>query len=230
VNRSNFLFALPLLLGGCLASAAHQPTPPPEPAEVVVEPEPEPFPATEVWTAREDVALHAGDGAEISIPNLLTRLDVVGRDSVGLLVRCVVCREPVEGYVDEELVVFTHLPPEISAWSELTEFALSIRDAAERRDIDALRPVMAFDFSFSFLGSQTPEDAFAVWRSEQFATLDRLPGILDRGLASPDGRIWSAPPAFVRELGYRGLRAGFRQRVDGRWEWLYLIEGVVGDR
>lgn len=155
-----------------------------------------------------------------------TRLEVLGRDSLGLRVRCVVCEEVTEGYVDEEALVYQAFPPEVAAWGSLSEFALSIREAAASRDLEALMAVMAPDFSFSFVGVQAPGSALDVWASEDYRTLDLVPELLDRGLTTTSGRIWSAPPEFTTMLHYRGLRLGFRQRPDGRWEWLYLIQGI----
>jgi hypothetical protein len=79
-------------------------------------------------------------------------------------------------------------------------------------------------FTFSFGGGGGPANAFNRWRFEGFRTLDQLAPLLDRGLATFDGEIWSAPPEFVTQDGYMGLRAGFR-RVDGRWQWIYLVAG-----
>ena len=46
---------------------------------------------------------------------------------------------------------------------------------------------------------------------------------------------WTVPVALIlaatayaivaRSLAYRGLRAGFRRTVEGRWEWVYLVQG-----
>lgn len=87
---------------------------------------------------------------------------------------------------------------------------------------------MARDFFFSFVGSQTPEAAIAVWQSEDFASLDQVPALLAEGLGTIDGKIWAAPREYVESLGYQGLRLGFRKKADGSWEWLYLIRGVTG--
>jgi hypothetical protein len=229
-NRSDDLMKLKGLLNVSLFALAFGACAPAMAPPAALEPGPivEPFPHEAVWSSRVDLPLIFHDGSAIPLPHLFTPLAVIRRDSVGLQVRCERCGDGWEGWVDEGGVVFDEgLPPEVAAWSSLAHFAISIREAAIRRDLEALRPVMASDFSFSLIGIQSPESALAVWRGEQFATLDRLPALLDEGIATRDHRFWSAPPAFVEQIGYRGLRAGFRQRVDGRWEWLYLIAGIL---
>jgi len=214
-----------LLVASCVPTAAVPgPLAHPEAASARVEP----FPYPAVWTTASNQSL-AGDRSG-SVSNLFTRLEVIGRYPAGLLVRCSVCEVVLEGVVDEATVLTTALPPGIAAWGTLSEFLLSIRQAAERRDLGALRSVMARDFTFAFLGVQTPETALVVWRAEEFRDLDLLPDLLDRGVASIDGRIWSAPTAFVTDPSFRGLRFGVQRRPDGRWEWLYLIRGIGSDR
>jgi hypothetical protein len=210
---------------GC--ATAPPPLPPaPEPIEVDPIALIEPFPFGVIWTAIPDLVIATEAGDSLVIANLFTRLDVIGRDTTGLRVDCSRCEPAVEGYVSEEEIIATHLPPEISAWGEFPEFLLSIRDAAAGRDLAALRPVMNPEFMFSFTGRQTPDAALAVWQSEGFRSLDEVPDLLDKGVISEDGRIWSAPPDFLMDPSYQGPRLGFRQRSDGRWEWLFLIRGA----
>ncbi len=183
-----------------------------------------------VWTVRPETPIYDDVGGAYAVPHVFTRLEVIGRDSVGLKVVCSLCPERREGYIDEGDYIregTDYVPPEVAMWGTLPELALSIRTAALQHDLDALRPVMAPDFTFSFVGIQTPETAFDTWRFEDFSSLDQLPGLLDRGLATRDSVIWSAPPAFVEEVTYRGLRTGFRRSEGGRWEWLYLIRGIA---
>ena len=86
---------------------------------------------------------------------------------------------------------------------------------------------MVSDFSSSLVGLQTPEVALEVWRSEDFRTIDLIPGLLDQGLSTRDSVIWSAPPAYTDDLYYRGPRLGFRRDPNGRWEWLFLMTGIM---
>jgi hypothetical protein len=223
VNAGLFLFLASF--GACAASTS-PPLPTPEPEVVAAEPEPEPFAFEAVWSSFPGIAIVGDGGYAVPVPNLFTRLEVVGRDSVGLRVRCTLCPEVIEGYVREDQVVFEPVPPAVAAWQELSAFALAVREAARTRDLNALRRVMAADFSFSFIGPQDPEVALAAWTTEQFRTLDQVPGLLDRGLVTPDDWIWSAPPAFLSDPWYHGVRLGFRRQSDGRWEWIYLIRGI----
>jgi hypothetical protein len=180
-----------------------------------------------VWTREPETVIRRADGTGVSLPYIFTRLEVVELDSVGLLVRCGACFGAPEGYVEVGAIGYEEIPPEVAAWGTLDEFALAVRNAAERRELDRLRPVMAPDFTHSFVGIQSPEGAFASWAAEQYTSLAAVPRLLDQGLSTRDGRIWSAPPEFAHRGDFRGLRVGFRQRVDGRWEWLYLIRGVT---
>jgi hypothetical protein len=189
-----------------------------------------PSPDTVAWTAAPGVVITSGaTGLETPL-DLFTRLDVLGRDSLGLRVDCRVCVPTVEGYVFEDALVTEVLPPEVAAWGTLPEFLLAVRSAAANRDLDYLRPVMVADFTYAFIGIQTPEEAFAFWNAEDYWSLDELAGLLDRGVRTTDGRLWSAPPQFVSDSSYRGARAGFRRRPDGRWEWVYLIRDIVDRR
>lgn len=218
---------LGILAAGCAAATPSAPLAPLDPPPA--EPAPEPFPHTVVWTARAGLALEDGQGRRSGPLRPFVRLEVVEDDSIGLRLRCAVCEaegEPIEGYLQESEVVHTPLPPEVAAWGPLAEFALAIRDAAARRDLPMLAPAMAPDFVFSFIGPQNPRTAFDVWNSEAFTSLDRVPHLLDLGLSTRDTLIWSAPPAFLDDPSYGDLRLGFRRDPYGRWEWLYLIEGI----
>lgn len=205
-----------LLLGGC---APPPPPPPAEPPQV-----PSPFVPAEAWTARPGVPLRAGNGLSwISHP--LTRLEVLGPDSLGLAVRCATCPGAPAGTVARDDLLFSPLSPELAARASLAEFALAVRHAAARHDLDALRLVMVPGFSFSFVGPQGREDALRTWEWTRFQQLDSVPALLDRGLATRDSVLWAAPPEHFERLGYRGMRLGFRPGADGRWEWIFLIRG-----
>ncbi len=186
-----------------------------------------PFPDSIAWTAAPGMVITSASGALATTLDLFTRLDVIGRDSLGIRAVCRVCDPMVEGYVHENGLVTESLVPEIAAGETLPEFLLAIRTAVANRDLARLRPVMVGDFTYAFIGIQTPEEAFAFWAAEDYRSLDELPDLLDRGVRTSDGRIWSAPPGFVSDPVYRGPRAGFRRRTDGRWEWVYLIRGIA---
>jgi hypothetical protein len=214
-------FASAVLLTAC---ASATPAPLQDVAPVVVLP----YPEAVVWTVRQGVEIATEFGTR-TVPHPFTRLDVLQRDTAGLRVGCGLCDPPLTGYVAEQELIGNSVryPLEVASWSTLPEFLLSLRYAAETRDLGALRQVMADDFSYDFFAVQTPEAAFEVWRAEQFRTLDELPFILDRGVTSPDERVWASPPQFLSDLTYHGPRAGFRRRPDGRWEWLFLIRGIT---
>jgi len=202
-------------------------------APAVADPEPAMFlslPDSVAWTAAPGMVITSDStGREVPL-DLFTRLEVLGRDSLGVRVACRVCGPAIEGRVLEGGLVADVLLPEVAAWGTLPEFLLAVRTAAANRDFVHLRPVMVADFTYAFIGIQTSEEAFAFWSAEDFWSLDELPGLLDRGVRTTDGRIWSAPPAFVSDRSYRGARAGFRRRADGRWEWVYLIRDTTDRR
>lgn len=226
-SAANTLLLVWTLPAGCTPrSAPEQPLPLAEPAPVEAPaPEPEPeFAYGVVWTADENTPLRTEYGIA-TIAHPLTRLEVLGADSAaGLHVRCVRCAHPLEGWLHVSSVVYQPTSPAEAADGELAGFALAVRKAALERDLAALRPVMFERFTFSFGGGGGPADAFNRWRFEGFRSLDRLPELLDRGLASHDGEVWTAPHDFVTGEDYLGLRAGFR-RTDGKWQWIYLVAG-----
>ncbi len=207
----------------CAGRRAPPPPPPPPPPVVEVEPVAPPFPHPFVWTMRTDQPIRTESG-EVVVPYLFSRLEVLGNDSLGLRVRCSFCPVPVEGWVSPEQVVYEPTTPDLAAHRGLAEFLLAVRDAAARRDLEALQPVMVRNFIAAFDGAEGPEDAITRWRWEGFRSLDQLPALLDRGVSTRDRRIWAAPPQYLNELNYRELRAGF-WRAGDRWEWLFLVSG-----
>jgi hypothetical protein len=218
-GRTALLLTLILLAAGCASrrAAPVQPAPEPEPAPSIV------YAHETVWTADEHAVLHLADGRTFT-PHPVTRLDVIGADSLGVRVRCTGCAAPVEAWVDTLHLVHTARTPAEAAAGTLADFALAVRAAAERRDLDALLPVMTPGFSYSLTRPASRVDAAAEWRREDLARLGRVPALLDRGLATRDGRTWTAPAEFVTDRSYRGPRTGF-QRVEGRWQWMFFVPG-----
>jgi hypothetical protein len=213
------------------ACATPPPPAPPPPAPIPAPPSPPvppPYPFARVYTSAAGATVRQEVGDSSTIEEAFVPLDVLGRDSVGLLVRCQTCTPPVAGRISEDEIVHTAAAPEVAALGSLGEFALAVSTAAEAHDLEALRAVMSPEFFFSFVGVQNPDAAFEVWRSEDFAALDQVPSLLAEGLGTADGKIWAAPREYVESLNYRGLRLGFRKRPDGRWEWLFLIRGIAG--
>lgn len=183
-------------------------------------------PFATVWAAGDSVALEVAGSAAIAL-DPFTRLEAVALEGDRLRVRCEVCATPSFGTVEIDQVLAQPLYPQPASYAELSAFALAVRSAAERRDLRALRSVMAPDFTYSFIGPQTRDAALEVWRAEGFQALDAVPALLDGGLGSTEGRIWSAPREYRTDLAYRGYRVGFRRNEVGRWEWLYLIRGIA---
>lgn len=202
----------------CACAPPPPAAPPPPPAAPVFE-----FPYAQVWTAHERVAIR-GD-TTVVVPRPLTRLTVLSADSSGIEVRCDLCRPPLAGRVGHREVLTEASAPAEAARGTLAEFALAVRDAADRGDLSAVAPVMNADFFASYLGPQSAARALAAWSREGLRTLRRVPDLLDRGLATRDSLLWVAPPEHVETHAYRGLRLGFKRGPHGRWEWLFLLEG-----
>lgn len=212
--------ALPLA-GAAACHAAPPAPPPPAPNPAPVAPAPD-----TVWTAAPGVVLRVdADSVVVSLP--LTRLEVLASDSAGLRVRCAICADTRAGVVDTAAVIHRPALPETAAAGTLAEFALAVRHAAARRDLEALRSVMAPDFSFSMIGGHGRDNALEHWRWEDFRTLDRVPALLDSGL-SPLHDFWVAPLEYASVLQFTGLRLGFRRTPAGRWEWVFLMRGEMG--
>lgn len=179
------------------------------------------FPPGYVWTTEPDAPILTLSGP-IVVPRVFTRLEVLGSDSLGILVRCGQCEQPGVGFIDATQVVYAVESPAGAADGSLGEFLWALRDAASRRDLDALRAVMAPDFTYSLLLASGRLEAFRHWQYRRYRALDRLPELLDRGVVSQDERIWVAPPEHLEDPAYQDLRAGFR-RENGRWVWLFLV-------
>lgn len=220
----NFPIVLGVMLaaaGGCVAPPP--PPPPPAPAPVAAA---APVPIPELaWTGRPDVQLHSEgrEGALVARP--FTRLEVLDGDSLRLLVHCAVCGDSVSGWIERSDVVTEAASPDSAAAGDLVEFALAVRRAAEERRADALVPVMAPDFAFALIGTQSLAAALRAWEWEGYRPLEEVPALLDRGLARIGPGFWVAPPEHAEQAGYRGPRLGFRLSASGRWQWLFLLRG-----
>lgn len=165
----------------------------------------------------------------MALPRPFTRLDVTGRDSLGLLqVTCAYCDAPVAGTVAAEDVVFEPRAPAEAATGTLAEFALAIRDAAAWRRIDSLTVVMVPDFTFGLGAQRDRAITVTAWERESFRELDQVPRLLDAGLVEIGPDFWVAPKQYAEQPGYQGLRVGFqRDPADGQWKWLFLVRGEL---
>lgn len=210
----------------CAATACTQPprpapVPPPAP-DPPPPPAPPAFTATEVWTAHPAVLLR-GDSTSVTLPWIFMRLAVLRVDSTELLVRCMACRGAPTGMVGRAEIVHEVRAPADAAQLELADFALAVRDAARRRDYDALRAMMSRDFTWSLNDPEGVLEAVAAWQGRRAGDLQRLPDILDRGIANAGpGGVWAAPPEHVTQRGYADLRAGFRRGPSG-WQLIFLV-------
>ena len=174
------------------------------------------------WTREPGVFLR-GETSGVRIPYAFMRLEVLRVDSAGVFVRCRFCPGEPTGYVDTAKVVHRVRSPAEAAQMELPDFVLALREAAIRRDYEALRAVMPRDFIHSFQAGEGTLEAVAAWRAHRFNDLARFPFLLDRGVVIvPGSNVWAAPPEYAMLAGYNDLRAGFRRGPNG-WEWLFLV-------
>jgi hypothetical protein len=121
------------------------------------------------------------------------------------------------------IVVSTPRPPAEAAQLDLADFALAVREAARLRDYEALRAMMSRDFVYSLDDAEGVLEAIAGWQGPHASDLQRLPGLLDRGILSVGpGGVWAAPPEYVTQRGYNDLRAGFRRGRNG-WQFIFLV-------
>jgi hypothetical protein len=168
------------------------------------------------------------DSTAFALSRPFTRLDVVGRDSLGFLVSCAYCAGDVRGVVAEEDVVVEATAPAEAADASLAEFALAVRDAAAWRRIDSLPGVMASDFTFGLSAQRDRGVTTTAWEWENFRNLDQVPRLLDEGLVQIGEDFWVAPAEYAARPGYQGLRLGFRRNAaTGLWEWLFLVRGEL---
>lgn len=231
------LAVLPVLalLAACGGSRSQRPAsvapitlPDPPPALDSVPPSPPPIVTNQsVWTKDANTLLR-GETTGVRLPYIFMRLQVLRADTTDLLVRCVHCPGSPEGWIGRESVVHWVRPPWDVRRMDLAEFVLAVRDAAARQDLQTLRRAMSREFVHT-LGPLEMGllETFAAWEREGYRTLDRLPFILDRGVASvPGTAIWAAPPEWASSREYHDLRAGFRRGEDG-WEWIFLVRDGV---
>jgi hypothetical protein len=227
--RRAAVLSLLCLLAACGAPARRPaPVPPPvAPPPAAVQPAPPPpiVQFQSVWTRDAGSQLRT-DAGGVPLPYVFMRLEVLRADTTDLLVRCVHCPGGPEGWIGRERVVHAPVRPEVAARLDLADFVLAVREAASQRDMEALRGVMARDFVHS-LGPLDMGllETFAAWEREAYRTLDRMPFVLDRGVATvPTTPVWAAPPEYASQQGYGDLRAGFRRGPNG-WEWIFLVRG-----
>jgi hypothetical protein len=209
-----------LTLASCGPRTPPAPAPAPVPVAAPV------FAHADVWTRTAGVALQRDSGEAVVVPHGSMRLQVLRADTGGMLrVRCLVCVVPVDGRVRMADVVYEPRSPAEAATDSLAVFVLAIREAARRHDVPGLRAVMSPSFVHAADGPDGILEAVGAWEAYAYRVLDRVPGLLDRGVVPVPGTdLWTAPPASAAATGYPQLRAGFRRRGT-RWEWIYLLQG-----
>lgn len=234
--RRAAVLTLCLILAACGGPTRRRlpPAPPPLPPPPVVvvrdttPPAPPQIVANQsVWTRDAGTPLRT-QGGDVTLPYVFMRLEVLRADTTDLLVRCVHCPGAPQGWVARNSVVHWVRTPMEARRLDLADFVLAVRDAAARQDVETLRRTMSREFVHS-LGPLEMGllETFAAWEREQYRTLDRVPFILDRGVATVPGTpVWAAPPEYAASIGYRDLRAGFKRGPDG-WEWIFLVRDGV---
>lgn len=106
--------------------------------------------------------------------------------------------------------------------------AAVIAEAARERDYETLSRHMADEFSYSFGMSPSRAGALARFR-EQPELLDKMAEVLGKECTSKTiaGQDWFICPAAAanEQIQYYDWRAGFRQKDDGDWEFVWFIAG-----
>ena len=218
MKRAPHLAAALLLLAAC---ASPPPPPPPIPPLEPVPVSPAPAAPTEVWTRQAGTLLRGPTPTRL--PYLGMRLAVLRDEGDSLQVRCLGCPGAPVGWTDRARVIWVAYSPTEARGGDLAEFVLAVREAARRRDVNALRPVMARTFVHALEGPEGVLASINALSGARAGDLARLPSLLDRGVvAVPDTRVWAAPPEFTTLRGYNDLRAGFTRGEDG-WEWAFLL-------
>ncbi len=111
-----------------------------------------------------------------------------------------------------------------AAWPDLPPAAAQVvamaHDAAKRRDVTALRAVMASEFRWSLGGERSVEQAVGVYSADP-DLLRALEKVLVSGCAQEAATRTIACPAGAAEEG-EGARAGF-QEVGGVWRMIWYL-------
>lgn len=116
------------------------------------------------------------------------------------------------------LLLFAAVASAESLPKEALATVKQVHDASARKDLGALSALMAHEFTWSFGGDASAEQALQDWKSHpaRLATLARLTAgpcaVVQRGLIQ-------CPPADT--MNYR---AGFRQFPQG-WRMVYFVAG-----
>lgn len=107
------------------------------------------------------------------------------------------------------------LPPAVPP--EALRAILQVASAAKSRDYDKLRAKMVDDFTWSFGGDRSADQAIAEWKRDP-RQLQRMEHLL-RHSCKPEGKT-----VVCAGDSATGLRAGFARTPAG-WRMLYFVEG-----
>ena len=94
----------------------------------------------------------------------------------------------------------------------------SVSEAAGRKDLGVLRGLMVEEFTWSFGGDGSADQALAEWRSKP-----KLLSVLSAVTKGPCGPIGDGFIQCPRKAG-TNYRAGFKA-VDGHWKLIYFVTG-----
>jgi hypothetical protein len=104
--------------------------------------------------------------------------------------------------------------------------ARAILTAASACDWEALHALMADEFTYSFGGTASPDEAITVWREEDFDTrvlatlVDRLRAGIPTSFTSP-----TEPPVTYYEWADPAGEFGYRVGITDAGEWVYFVAG-----
>jgi hypothetical protein len=108
--------------------------------------------------------------------------------------------------------------------AEAADAVAAALKAARKRNLGALRALMTEDFTWSFGGSPSADEAMAMWQADG-TVIEKLIGVLEAGCRADEAKTAvTCPPAYTETPGYLGWRAGFVKRGDG-WKMSFFVSG-----
>jgi hypothetical protein len=108
--------------------------------------------------------------------------------------------------------------------AEAADAVAAALKAARKRNLGALRALMVEDFTWSFGGSASADEAMAMWQADG-TIIERLIGVLEAGCRADEAKTAvTCPPAYTETPGYLGYRAGFVRRGDA-WRMSFFVSG-----
>jgi hypothetical protein len=118
----------------------------------------------------------------------------------------------------EDLAGFGPIP------EDAAEAVRAVRRAAAKRDVAALRTLIADDITWSFGAAPGADGAIAMWQADG-TQLEAMVKVLDGGCRLDEaGAQVTCPPAYTESPGYLGHRAGFEKRGQA-WKLTFFVSG-----